>query len=169
MTPLGLEAGLSHIIAHGMMKFVLFLCAGGIMHHGHRTYVEELEGIGSKMKGLMICFLISSLGVMGIPPLIGFASKWNIALAAVDSSQGLAYAGVGVLIFSAVLTAVYLLTIVVRAFVPSREFSPETLSDVKKPGWTMMVPLIVVTGIVIVFGIYFTPIYHVIELAANGL
>jgi multicomponent Na+:H+ antiporter subunit D len=169
MTPLGLEAGLSHIIAHGMMKFVLFLCAGGIMHHGHRTYVEELEGIGCKMKGLMICFLISSLGVMGIPPLIGFASKWNIALAATNSGQGLAYAGVGVLIFSAVLTAVYLLTIVVHAFVPSKEFSTETLSDVKKPRWTMMVPLIVVTGIVIVFGIYFTPIFHVIEMAAKGL
>jgi multicomponent Na+:H+ antiporter subunit D len=68
-----------------------------------------------------------------------------------------------------VLTAVYLLTIVVHAFVPSKEFSLETLSDVKKPRWTMMVPLIVVTGIVIVFGIYFTPIFHVIEMAAKGL
>lgn len=169
MTPHGLEAGLSHIIAHGMMKLVLFLCAGAIMHHAHRTYVEELEGIAYKMKGLMICFLLSSLGVMGIPPLIGFVSKWNIAMAAVGSLNPLAYAGVGVLIFSAVLTGIYLLTIVVHAFVPSKDFDESTLETVQKPRWTMMVPLVIVTGIVIVFGIYFTPIFNVIEMAAKGL
>ncbi len=169
MTPEGLTAGLSHIIAHGMMKLVLFLCAGAIMHHAHKSYVEELEGIGRKLKGLMICFLISSLGVMGIPPLIGFVSKWNIAVAAVCSENPLAYAGVGVIIFSAVLTGIYLLTIVVHAFVPAEDFDEGSLADVKKPRWTMMVPLVIVTAIVIVFGIYFTPIFNVIEMAAKGL
>lgn len=169
MTPLGLKAGLSHIIAHGMMKFVLFLCAGAIMHHGHKNHVDELEGIAYKMTGVMVCFLISSLGVMGIPPLIGFASKWNIAMAAVDSLSPLAYAGVGVLIFSAVLTGIYLLTVVVYTFVPVKNTDENALAKVNKPRWTMMVPLIAVTAIVIVFGIYFTPIFNVIEMAAKGL
>lgn len=167
MTPAGLSAGLSHIIAHGSMKLVLFLCAGGIMCHGHRAYVGELEGIGYKMRGLMICFFVSSLGVMGIPPFIGFVSKWNIAIAAADSGNGLAYAGVGVLIFSAVLTAVYLLTIAVRAFIPVKGFDKNILENIEKPGWRMMLPLFVMTAAVIVFGIYFTPIYQVIETAAG--
>lgn len=169
MTPLGLIGGLSHIVAHGSMKLVLFLCVGGIMHHGKKVYVQELEGIGYKMKGLMICFLICALGVMGIPPLIGFDSKWSIATAATASGNGLAYAGVGVLIFSAVLTGIYLLTIAVRAFVPVKDFDEDVLSQVKKPGWCMMVPLVLVTICVVVIGIYFTPVYQVIEMAAQGL
>ena len=106
---------------------------------------------------------------MGIPPLIGFASKWNIAMAAVDSLSPLAYAGVGVLIFSAVLTGIYLLTVVVYTFVPVKNTDENALAKVNKPRWTMMVPLIAVTAIVIVFGIYFTPIFNVIEMAAKGL
>lgn len=167
MTPQGLFAGLSHIVAHGTMKLVLFCCAGGLMHYGHKTYVNELEGIGLRMKGLMICFFISALGVMGIPPLIGFVSKWNIATAAAASGLGLAYAGVGVLIFSAVLTAVYLLTIAVRAFVPAKGYDENALKDVERPDWRMMLPIAAVTAAVIVFGIYFTPISQVIEMAAG--
>lgn len=169
MTPAGLSAGLCHIVAHGSMKLVLFLCVGAIMHHGHKNYVGELEGIGYKMKGLMICFLISALGVMGIPPLIGFDSKWSIATAATASENGLAYAGVGVLIFSAILTGIYLLTIAIRAFVPAKGYDEKSLEEVGKPHWRMMVPLVVVIVFVIAGGIYFTPIYEVTLAAAQGL
>lgn len=169
MTPAGLSAGLCHIVAHGSMKLVLFLCAGGIMHYANRNYVGELEGIGYKMRGLMVCFLISALGVMGIPPLIGFDSKWSIAQAAAASGNGLAYAGVGVLVFSAVLTGIYLLTIAVRAFVPADGYDEKRLEQVKKPGWRMMLPLALVTVFIIVCGMYFTPIYEVTLSAARGL
>lgn len=168
MTPAGLSAGLCHIVAHGSMKLVLFLCVGAIMHHGNKNYVGELEGIGYKMRGLMVCFLISALGVMGIPPLIGFDSKWSIATAAAASENGLAYAGVGVLIFSAVLTGIYLLTIAVRAFVPAKGYDND-LSQVEKPRWCMMVPIMIVAVFVFVCGIYFTPIYEVTLAAAQGL
>lgn len=167
MTPQGLYAGLSHIAAHGAMKLVLFLCAGGIMHYGHKTYVNELEGIGLCMRGLMACFFVSALGVMGIPPLIGFVSKWNIATAAAAGGSGLSYAGVGVLIFSAVLTAVYLLTIAVRAVVPAKGYDENAMLHVEKPDWRMMLPITAVTLAVVVFGIYFTPISQVIEMAAR--
>jgi len=169
MTPLGLYAGLSHMIAHGSMKIVLFLCAGAIMHHGHKNYVDELEGIGYKMPGMLACFFISAIGVMGIPPLVGFASKWNIATAAANSEIGLAYAGVIVLIISAILTGIYLLPIVVRGFVPAKGFDEINLDKVEKPRICMMLPLIVLSIAVIGMGLFFSPIYDVIESAITGM
>ncbi len=167
MTPLGLQAGLCHIIAHGCMKLVLFSCAGGIMVYGHKNYIGELEGIGYKMKGLMICFLICALGVMGIPPLIGFDSKWSILTAAAQSGSLLAYAGVVALIFSAVLSGIYLLTVALHAFIPAKGYDEMALDKVEKPGWRMMVPLVLLTICVVVFGIYFTPISKLVETIAN--
>ena len=61
-------------------------------------------------------FTFASLALTGVPPLLGFASKWNLATAAIDSGLIAGYVGAGALIVSAVLTAVYLLSVVVPMY-----------------------------------------------------
>ena len=58
---------------------------------------------------------------MGVPGLAGFISKWNLATAAVMSDNVMAYVGIGALLISALLTAIYMLSIVIRAFFPDKE------------------------------------------------
>ena len=43
----------------------------------------EINGFGRKMPITMATFTISAIGLMGIPPLPGFLSKWNLGTAAV--------------------------------------------------------------------------------------
>ena len=80
---------------HSILKILAFFCVGAILYKTHREYVYEINGFGRKMPITMATFTISAIGLMGIPPLPGFLSKWNWGTAAVESGNPLAYAGIG--------------------------------------------------------------------------
>ena len=130
MTPLGLTGALSHMVFHAVMKICSFFCAGAVIYKTGRNYIHELSGFGRKMPKVFVIFTISGLALMGVPGLCGFVSKWNLAKAAVASENPLGYLGVAALLVSALLTAIYMLTISVRAFFPGRDFDYSTISDV---------------------------------------
>lgn len=168
MTPLGMAGALSHMIFHAVMKISSFFCAGAIMHQTDKHYVHELDGLGYKMPWVFTVFTISAFGLMGVPGLAGFISKWNLASAAVDSGNPVAYAGIVCLLISALLTAIYMLTIVIRAFFPGKDFDDSSIKDVKDPSWKMLVPLVVFTVFIILFGLYSTPVVNFLKGVANG-
>lgn len=169
MTPLGLVGALSHLIIHAIMKISSFFCAGAIIHQTERNYVHELDGMGYKMPCIFGIFTVSAFALMGVPGLAGFISKWNLATAAVESGNVVAYFGIACLLISALLTAIYMLTIVVRAFFPGKDFDYSTLQDVKDPNWKMLVPLFVFTFFIILFGVYSQPLVDFFYDVAAGL
>lgn len=169
MTPLGLVGALSHLIFHAVMKISSFFCAGAIIHQTDRNYVHELDGMGYRMPCVFGIFTVSAFALMGVPGLAGFISKWNLATAAVDSQNPVAYFGIACLLISALLTAVYMLTIVVRAFFPGKDFDYGTLDGVKDPNWKMLVPLFVFTFFIILFGVYSRPLTDFFYTVAAGM
>ena len=158
MTPLGLTGALSHLVFHAVIKISSFFCAGAVIHQTGRNYVHELDGLGYKMPRVFGIFTVSALALMGVPGLAGFISKWNLARAAVNSGNTVAWFGVACLLVSALLTAIYMMTIVVRAFFPNRDFDPDTLQGIQDPNWKMILPLFVFTFFIILFGVYSQPI-----------
>lgn len=169
MTPLGLAGALSHLIIHAVIKICSFFCAGAIIHQTGRQYVHELDGMGYKMPCVFGIFTVSAFALTGVPGLAGFISKWNLASAAVDSGNVAAYFGIACLLISALLTAIYMLSIVVRAFFPSRDFDYDTLKGVKDPDWKMLAPLFVFTFFIIVFGVCSQPLVNFLYDVAAGL
>jgi multicomponent Na+:H+ antiporter subunit D len=169
MSPLGMIGALTHMLFHAVMKISSFFCAGAIMHQTEKHYVHELDGLGFAMPGVFTVFTVSAFGLMGVPGLAGFVSKWNLAEAAVESGNPLAYAGIVCLLISALLTAIYMLTIVVRAFFPAKDFDKSSVMQYRDPNWKMMVPLIVFTVFIFIFGLYSTPVVHFLTDVANGL
>ena len=116
MTNAGLTGALTHLVFHALMKITLFYCAGAILVRTNREYVQEMRGLARVMPFTCAVFTFASLALTGVPPLLGFASKWNLATAAIDSGLIAGYVGAGALIVSAVLTAVYLLSVVVPMY-----------------------------------------------------
>lgn len=123
------------------------------MYKTGRNYIYELNGFGRRMPKVFIMFTISGMALMGVPGLCGFVSKWNLVKAAVASENPLAYVGVAALMVSALLTAIYMLSITVRAFFPGRNFDYGTIRDVEDPNWMMMLPLVVFVVIMFYFGL----------------
>lgn len=169
MTPLGLVGALTHLVFHAVMKIASFFCAGAVMHQTNRHYVHELDGMGYRMPCVFGIFTVSSLALMGVPGLAGFVSKWNLASAAVESGNTLACWGIACLLVSALLTAIYMMTIVVRAFFPVKDFDISTLAGIKDPSWKMLVPLFVFTIFIIGFGLFSDTIVKFFSDVAAGI
>ena len=167
MTPLGLVGALSHFVFHGFMKMCAFLCAGAFMHQTGKKYVYEMDGMGRKMKIVFGCFTVSALGLMGVPGFCGFISKWNLTAAAVESGNVLSYFGIVCLLASALLTAIYMLGVVARAFFPGRDVAGET-SDAGDPNWLMSVPLLICGACVILLGLFSEPLISFFRDVAAG-
>lgn len=169
MTPLGMVGALTHLIFHAVIKISSFFCAGAIIHQTEKQYVHELDGMGYKMPCVFGIFTVSALALMGVPGLAGFISKWNLASAAVESGNPVAYFGIACLLISALLTAIYMLTIVVRAFFPGKDFDYGKLKDVRDPNWKMLLPLFVFTFFIIAFGLHSQPLTDFFNDVAAGL
>ncbi len=154
MTPLGLAGAFSHMICHAVMKIGSFFCAGAVIYKTGRIYIHQLDGLGRKMPKVFLVFTIASMALMGVPGLCGFVSKWNLAKGAVAGGTPLAYAGLGAILISALLTAIYMLTIVVRAFFPGKDFDYGTIADIKDPNWMMLLPLCVFVIVMFIIGLH---------------
>lgn len=169
MTPTGFAAGLSHMIFHGIMKICLFFCAGAIICKTEREYVYQIKGFGRKMPVTIGCFAIASMALVGVPGLCGFISKWNLATAAADLKTPAAFVGICALIISAILTAIYLFTVVIYAYMPGENFDYSTIEDVEDPTNFMKIPLIILCVAMLVFGLFSQPLMDFFRNVASGL
>lgn len=166
MSPLGLVGALSHMIFHAVMKICAFFCAGAVIYKTGREYVYQLDGFGRKMPKVFIIFTISGMALMGVPGLCGFVSKWNLARAAAESENTIAYVGVAALLVSALLTAIYMMTMSVRAFFPGRDFDYSRISDVEDPNWMMILPLVIFAIAMFYFGLHSEMVITALESIA---
>lgn len=155
LTTAGLVAALTHMVFHAVLKITLFYGVGAIHYKVHRDFVPDIEGFGALMPIVFSTFTIAGLGLMGVPPLSGFSSKWMLATSCVELKTSLGYLGAIALIVSAILTALYLLQVVLLAFFP-RQTRPISVKIPKQdrcdPGLCMTVPLIVLTIASVVLG-----------------
>lgn len=148
LTPLSIKGAYLHLVAHAVMKITLFMCAGLIIVRTHRNQISELYGIGKKLPVTMTCFTIASLGIAGVPFFVGFISKWNLALGALQAGKPLF---ILVWVASALLAAGYLLPVVQMAF-----FRKDPQEGIRKYGEhsnCMLVPICFTTLLSIILGV----------------
>ena len=169
MTPAGLLGALCHMVFHAVMKISAFFCSGSIIHQSHKHYIYEMDGFGRRMPWVYGAFTVSALGLMGVPGGCGFISKWYLAKAALESGNYMAWAGVGCLLISALLTAIYMMAIVVRGFFPEKGFNEKSIENVKDPSWQMILPLMLFSIAIIGFGIYSAPLTDFLTKVVNGV
>jgi multicomponent Na+:H+ antiporter subunit D len=108
---LALVGGLLHLVHQGLMKITLFFCAGVWAERLGVHRIDELDGIGSRMPWLGVAFTASALGMIGLPPLAGFVSKWYLGIGALAAGQLWV---VAVLVTSTMLNAAYFLPLLHR-------------------------------------------------------
>lgn len=112
-TPTAVLGGLVHLVHQGLMKITLFFCAGNLAEKEHLHRISEMNGCAQRMPVTMGAFTLAALGMIEVPPMAGFVSKWYLAVGAMDAE---AYWVLGVLAASSALNAAYFLPIVFRAW-----------------------------------------------------
>jgi multicomponent Na+:H+ antiporter subunit D len=113
LAPLSLVGAALHIAAHALGKITLFFAAGAIYTASHKTEVSQLDGIGRRMPWTMVAFTIGALSMIGLPPAVGFVSKWYMLSGAMAQAE---WAAVAVIVASTLLNAGYFLPVIYRAF-----------------------------------------------------
>ena len=158
LTPAGLQAGLVHMAAHAAIKILAFFCAGAVYCRTGLEYHTQLGGLGRKMPVTFAAFTLSALALTGIPPLNGFVSKWYLLSAAAEAASPSAYVGVGALLISALLTAIYMLVPVVRAWFPRQGDESPALAAAGEADWRMTVPFVLLAAALLLCGLWAAPI-----------
>ncbi|ELZ40080.1 NADH/Ubiquinone/plastoquinone (complex I) [Halorubrum californiense DSM 19288] len=99
-----LLGGIVHLIGHGIMKFGLFLGIGLLaLGYGSRQ-MSDLASAARAAPYTSGAVAVLGLGLVGIPPSIGFLGKWYIGVGAVDA--GLAGGGaVGIAVAAAIFVS----------------------------------------------------------------
>ncbi|TMD16409.1 MAG: NADH-quinone oxidoreductase subunit L [Chloroflexi bacterium] len=72
-------AGFFHLLSHAFFKALLFMAAGNVIHAMHDEQdMRKYGGLWGQMRPTSISFLIGSLSLVGVIPLVGFFSKEQI-------------------------------------------------------------------------------------------
>lgn len=158
LNPIGFVGAMLHVLCHSLVKDTLFMSAGAIISKTGKTQVSELDGIGKQMSVTMWCFTLASLGLVGIPPCLGFVSKWYLAQGAL-SMTGVAgffcWFGPVILLLSALLTAGYLFPISIHGFLPGRDEQGQLRRfDKAEPTYVMLIPMLILTALSVLAGIF---------------
>ncbi len=163
--------GLVHLVHQGLTKITLFFCAGNYAESLGIHRIDELDGMGRRMPVTSLCFTVGALGMMGMPPLAGFISKWYLGSGA--AAVG-AWWVIAVLVASTLLNAAYFLPIVHRIWF--REAGTEMAARPIRTGRLRTAALVIPTALVallaigagLLAGLPLSPLFWVQRLVEGG-
>ncbi|ABR50233.1 NADH dehydrogenase (quinone) [Alkaliphilus metalliredigens QYMF] len=160
-TELGFSAGLFHVITHALMKSALFLSAGAIIYQTGKRDIRDLDGIGYQMPITMGVFSVAALGMIGIPGLNGFMSKWYLSLAVLEADKPVFLI---MILISSFLNAIYYLPIIIAAFLKESNERDNVMVLDRLPK-TMMYPMVIIAIGCVVMGFFPHIVMDVVERA----
>ena len=154
MTPIAIIGAAVHIAAHAFGKITLFFAAGSIYTAAHKTNISQLDGIGRQMPWTMGAFTVGAMSMIGLPPMVGFVSKWFIIQGALSVSH---YFALTVIFVSTLLNAAYFLPIIYAAFFKSAKLNSNcpALDNHGEAPITIVIALVATT--ILTVGLFLIP------------
>jgi formate hydrogenlyase subunit 3/multisubunit Na+/H+ antiporter MnhD subunit len=153
---LGAQGAFFHVLNHMLMKGLAFLAVGALMYGmflrngSHRALkVDDLAGAAQKYPLAAFAFSIAVFALGGMPPLAGFMSKWQIFVAGFQTGHSGIIALMVFMALNSVLSLGYYAPLVNRMY--RRDASPRVLAG-KPITWTIALPLVVMTLLVVLLG-----------------
>ena len=175
LSPIGINAAIFGMVAHGVITGMLFFCVGSIYDRYHTRQIAEIGGgLLQKLPRLGGVFAFVAIASLGLPGLAGFWGEVMALLSSFSPSHVLADQTTLFRVFmvaggiGTILTAGYFLWMLQRVnmgTVPER-WSETVLPDVLAVEWIAWLPLLVAT---LVLGLYPRLIFGVTDSAVQGL
>ncbi len=162
---MGMQGAFMQMINHSLSKAMLFLLVGGMILVTGSRNIEDLAGIGKKMKVTAFFFAIAAFSLMGLPPFFGFWSKLKIIFATLQQTNPFTITFVIIVLFMSLIEGAYFFRVLqIMLF---RE--PKEGKEIKEsPAW-MLIPVITLGIILLVISFYPNPIINFAHKAANDL
>ena len=166
LTPLGFNAAIFGMVAHGLITGMLFFIAGSVKDRDHTLDMKRLGGLWVKAPRMGWILGFSVMASLGLPGLAGFWGEFPALLAAYNPAPGLSepvfrtFMVIGAI--GTIFAAAYLLWMYQRvAFgTPTEEFEKEHIHDMHLTDYLSWAPFI---ALIVFFGVYPQAIFKVTD------
>lgn len=159
----GLTASVIHIFNHALTKGGMFMALGIVAYRLGNTRLKDMRGLGRRLPVTMGAFTAGGLGLIGVPLTAGFVSKWYLVAGAIEAER---YEMAAIVLIGSLLALIYVWRVIETIYFGKRD---ENAPDVKEAPITMLVPMLLLVGSSIYFGIDANTTSWVAEAAAVTL
>ena len=150
----GVAAGITHLIAHGFFKALLFLGAGSVIHGSHHE--QDIRRMGGLRRLMPVTFLTYAIGMMalsGVP--LFFSGAWTKEeILHATGHWPRSHVPHYLMMAGVVLTALYMTRQMIYVFFASRR---EASEHPHESPTVMTLPLIVLAVCTVVLSVVLTP------------
>lgn len=162
-TEAGAQAGFFHLLSHGLMKGLAFLAVGallfGLQHQigaaeegVHRGLeVDDLSGAARRYPIVALVLSLALMGLGGLPPLVGFMSKWQILVAGAQTRDLVILGILIVAALNSVLSLGYYAPLINRLY---RREPAAIVAGGRSIPLSMTLPLAVLAILILVLGVF---------------
>jgi NADH-quinone oxidoreductase subunit M len=161
LTYQGIAGATLHVVFHAIVKALLFMGVGLIIHATGRRRITELGDLRGTMPLAAFCTIVGALAIAGVPPLCIFDSEWMIFAGGFDTP----YLVLSVLaLLGSLLTVAYALWFFGRIFLgrfkapPPGAGSQGHSSGGRTPA-AMLIPTVVLAVLALVEGLFPAPVF----------
>jgi NAD(P)H-quinone oxidoreductase subunit 4 len=118
-TDLGLSGAVLQMVSHGLIGASLFFLVGATYDRTHTLMLDEMGGVGQKMKKVFAMFVACSMASLALPGMSGFVAELMVFVGfATSDAYNLQFKVIMVIIaaIGVVLTPIYLLSMLREIF-----------------------------------------------------
>ena len=162
MNTQGMVGAMFQMFNHGTITAMLFLIVGVLYDRAHTRGLDDFGGLMNQMPKYSAIMVVAFFAALGLPGLSGFVSEAFSFLGAFQTFRWVTIAST----LGIVLTAAYMLWTLQRVFLGTLPEKWKDLPDINGRELAMLVPL---GMIVLVLGIYPSPMLDLMNSSANAL
>jgi len=161
----GVTGGLFQLVSHTLSKALLFLAVGYMIYRTGSLQISALEGMGGKMPFTCLAFTIGAFSLVGLPPFIGFPSKFLIVRAALVTKETYFYVLIGIALLGTVIEGAYFFRVVQALYFKGEKSNPTR----QEAPVAALIPMFILAVLIVFVGIYPRLITDVLNSAATEL
>jgi proton-translocating NADH-quinone oxidoreductase chain N len=162
-TPYGITGGLFQLLSHTLAKALLFLSGGYMIYQAGSMEISALAGMGKKMPLTCLAFTIGAFSLVGLPPFIGFPSKFLIVRAALAAKETFLLVLIALALLGTVIEGAYFFRVVQVLYFKGEK--PDIGRE--EAPIIALIPIFIFMVLIVVVGIYPKLLTDVLNSAAS--
>ncbi|MFC5368397.1 proton-conducting transporter membrane subunit [Salinirubrum litoreum] len=128
-TPLAVAGALVTLVGHAVAKGGLFVAAGALARAGDLRTLDDYAGLGRRAPVVAGAIALLGTSLVGLPPTVGFAGKYLLALGGLEQGSALGLLSAGIVVLSTLLSLAYVGRLVERLYLGSPPGATPTESE----------------------------------------
>jgi formate hydrogenlyase subunit 3/multisubunit Na+/H+ antiporter MnhD subunit len=165
-TSYGVVGGLFQIISHSLSKALLFLAVGYMIYRTGSMDISTFEGMGKRMPFTSLAFTIGAFSLVGLPPFVGFPSKFLIVRAALAKEEVLFTVLIALVLLGTVIEGAYFFRVIQTLYFKGKRANPNKREEAPIAA---LIPICILMILIIVIGVYPRLVTDILNSAASEL